>query len=122
MALASHFFGEYPSKTLKNLEVLVLQLKLEKVDREILWFFLLFTKGYLIIQYLSCLKKRTFYQSNNSETETAGLEKTFFQQLKEQELIGNEIGQTAYLIGRLDWQWKGFGSSKSDDPESNTLT
>ena len=39
MALASHFFEEYPSKTLKNLEVLVLQLKLEKVDREILWFF-----------------------------------------------------------------------------------
>lgn len=25
------------------------------------------------------------------------------------------------LNGRLDWQWKGFGSSKSDDPESNTL-
>lgn len=22
------------------------------------------------------------------------------------------------LNGRLDWQWKGFGSSKSDDPES----
>ena len=23
--------------------------------------------------------------------------------------------------GLVEWQWKGFGSSKSDDPESNTL-